>query len=198
MVARARVWNLPNCLSFFRIALIPAIFYFLTNPGKRAAAIAAGLFFLASLSDFFDGYLARRRGNTTTLGEFLDPLADKLIVATVLIMLVGMGRDPGVPTWMVVVIVGRELAVTGLRGIAASEGLTLAAEELGKYKMIFQIFALHGLLVHYTYGPAFLRVDFHAAGMVFLWIAMVLGLWSAAHYQIRIVNALSVQAEDRT
>jgi CDP-diacylglycerol--glycerol-3-phosphate 3-phosphatidyltransferase len=194
MAASAQgVWNVPNALSLFRIALIPAILYFLTDPGRGASAIAGALFFIASLSDFFDGYLARRAGTTTTLGKYLDPLADKLIVATALIMLVGMLREPRVPTWLVAVVIGRELEVTGLRAIASNEGLVLGAEELGKYKMIFQTFALHGLLIHYPYGPAFFRVDFHAAGMVFLWVATLVGLWSAVDYHIRVVSALAAR-----
>ena len=192
MTARSdRAWNLPNAISAFRIVLIPVILYFLTDPGRGAAAVAGGLFLLASLSDFFDGYFARRRASTTTLGKYLDPLADKLIVATTLIMLVGMTREPRVPTWLVVLIVGRELEVTALRAIASSEGFTFGADELGKYKMIFQIFALHGLLIHYAYGPAFFRIDFHAAGMVFLWIATLVSLWSAVDYHVRVIAAMS-------
>jgi CDP-diacylglycerol--glycerol-3-phosphate 3-phosphatidyltransferase len=194
MTASAQgVWNLPNALSLFRIALIPLILYFLSDSGRGASAIAGALFFIASLSDFFDGYLARRAGTITTLGKYLDPLADKLIVATALIMLVGMVREPRVPTWLVALIIGRELEVTGLRAIAASEGLVLGAEELGKYKMIFQTFALHGLIIHYTYGPSFFRIDFHAAGMVFLWVSTLVGLWSAVDYHIRVISALTAR-----
>src|SRR5213076_2388896 len=113
----------------------------------------------------------------TTLGKFLDPLADKLIVAAALIMLAAITRFPRVPAWMVVVIIGRELAVTGLRGIASSEGVILPAEELGKYKTIFQMLAVEALLLHYRYPiPATqLAVDFHAGGMLFLWVALVRG-----------------------
>jgi CDP-diacylglycerol--glycerol-3-phosphate 3-phosphatidyltransferase len=191
MVGPSRVWNLPNILSLFRIVLIPAILYCLTDPGRGAAAAAGGLFFIACLSDFLDGYLARRSQSTTILGQYLDPLADKLIVTAALIMLVGMLREPRVPTWMVVVIVGRELAVTGLRAIALSEGVMLAAEELGKYKMLFQMFALHGLLIHYQYGFGFFRIDFHAAGMVFLWVAMVVSVWSAIDYHARVITTMA-------
>jgi CDP-diacylglycerol--glycerol-3-phosphate 3-phosphatidyltransferase len=193
MVGRARVWNLPNGLSLFRIALIPAILYCLTDPGRGAAAAAGALFFFACLSDFLDGYFARRRKSTTILGQYLDPLADKLIVSAALIMLVGMVREPRVPTWIVVVIVGRELAVTGLRAIASSEGVMLAAEELGKYKMLFQMFALHGLLIHYRYGFDFFRIDFHAAGMLFLWVAMLVSVWSAVDYHVRVIATMASQ-----
>ena len=141
-------------------------------------------FFLACLSDFFDGYLARRWGISTTLGTLLDPLADKLIVAAALIMLAGMERTPNVPSWMIVVIIGREIAVTGLRAVALGQGMVLAAEELGKYKMVFQMFALHGLLLHYH----FLGIDFHLAGMYFLWISLVIALWSGIDYHVKVIR----------
>jgi CDP-diacylglycerol--glycerol-3-phosphate 3-phosphatidyltransferase len=178
------LFTLPNQLSLLRIALVPILVYFLSDPGPVSSAVAAFTFFIASLTDFFDGYLARLYGHTTTLGKLLDPLADKLIVAAALIMLTAAMRTPRVPAWMVVVIIGRELAVTGLRGIASGEGIVLAAEELGKYKMIFQMFALHGLIIHYQY----FLIDFHAVGMYFLWIALVLGLWSGVDYHIKVIR----------
>lgn len=183
---RVIVANLPNILTFVRIALIPILVVFLTDPGLKYSALATLTFFVACLSDFFDGYLARRWGISTTLGKLLDPLADKLIVAAALIMLASMDRTPSVPAWMVVLIIGREIAVTGLRTIALSQGLVLAAEELGKYKMIFQIFALHGLLLHYKV----LYVDFHAAGMYFLWISLVMAVWSGIAYHVKVVPML--------
>src|SRR5574341_95349 len=110
--------HLPNILTVVRILLIPLLVVLLTNPGPAASLLAALTFFLACLSDFFDGYLARRWGISTALGKLLDPLADKLIVAAALIMLVSMERTPAVPAWMAVVIIGREIAVTGLRRTA--------------------------------------------------------------------------------
>jgi CDP-diacylglycerol--glycerol-3-phosphate 3-phosphatidyltransferase len=176
--------TLPNQLSLLRIALAPILVYFLSSSDPVSSALAAFTFFIASLTDFFDGYLARLYGHTTTLGKFLDPLADKLLVAAALIMLAAADRTPRVPAWMVVIIIGRELAVTGLRGIASGEGIILAAEELGKYKMIFQMFALHGLIIHYQY----LLVDFHVLGMYFLWLALVLGIWSGVDYHIKVIR----------
>lgn len=188
------MWNLPNALSLFRIALIPLILYCLTDPGRGTSAVAGGLFLIASISDYLDGYLARTRGATTVLGKYLDPLADKLIVAMTLVMLVGMTRDPRVPTWLVAIIVGRELEVTALRAIASSEGLVLGAEELGKYKMIFQIFALHGLLIHYEWGiPGYVVINFYAAGMLFLWVATLVSLWSAIDYHVKVIRALQAR-----
>ena len=133
------------------------------------------MFALASISDLLDGFLARRQQLVTTLGKFLDPLADKLIVSSALIMLVPLGRAPA---WMVVVIVGRELAITGLRSMAVSEGKVISADKLGKKKMVFQIVAILGLLLHYEY----FGINFHAVGMFFLWLAVILTLWSGINY----------------
>jgi CDP-diacylglycerol---glycerol-3-phosphate 3-phosphatidyltransferase len=177
------VISLPNLLTFLRILLIPVLVVLLFDPGPMASLCAAGTFFLACWSDFLDGYLARRQG-ITALGKLLDPMADKLIVTAALIMLAAMAREPRVPAWIVVVIVGREIAVTGLRAIAVGEGIVLAAEELGKYKMIFQVFAIHGLLLHYPFAG----VDFHSAGMYFLWIAMLMGVWSAIEYHLKVIR----------
>jgi CDP-diacylglycerol--glycerol-3-phosphate 3-phosphatidyltransferase len=178
------VANLPNLLTVLRIILIPVLVVFLRSPDPRSSLLAGTTFFLACWSDFLDGYLARRYGLSTTLGKLLDPLADKLIVMAALVMLAALPREPRVPAWMVVLIVGRELAVTGLRAIAVGEGRVLAADELGKYKMIFQMFALQGLLLHYP----FLGVDFHSGGMYFLWISLVLSVWSGVAYHVRVIR----------
>jgi CDP-diacylglycerol---glycerol-3-phosphate 3-phosphatidyltransferase len=181
------VWNdLPNLLTLGRIAIVVIIVLVLRDEGPVAGAAAAALFFLACLTDYYDGLLARKYSLTTTLGKFLDPLADKLLVAAILIMLVGMSREPRVPSWLVVIVVGREIAVTGLRAIASGEGIIVSAEELGKYKMIFQMFALHGLLLHYGY----LGIDFHLAGMYFLWVSTIVSLWSGGVYTARVTREI--------
>jgi CDP-diacylglycerol---glycerol-3-phosphate 3-phosphatidyltransferase len=192
-VARGtRVTALPNLLTLLRIGLVPVMvvaLYWPTPPGRASAALA---FLIACVTDFLDGWLARRHGMTTALGQLLDPLADKLLVAAALIMLAAVPPEPRVPVWMVVVIVLRELAVTGLRGIASSGGVTLAAEELGKYKMIVQMFALEALLIHYRYpipGTG-LEIDFHVGGMLFLWMALVLAVWSGVNYYVRILRQI--------
>ena len=176
----------PNMLTFFRIGTAPILMYLLMYTGPIPSAIAAGVFFLAAISDIFDGYIARSYNSGTTLGKLMDPLADKLVVTAVLIMLAGIPRLPRVPAWIVVVLVTREILVTGLRAIAAAEGLIIAAEELGKYKMVLLSIAIHGLLIHYTY----LHVDFFAGGMFVLWIAMAVSVWSGADYLVRTVRAL--------
>lgn len=176
--------NLPNILTVLRILLIPVLVVLLFDPSPQASLLAALTFFIASISDFLDGFLARRWGLSTPFGVLMDPLADKLIVAAALIMIAGLGRAP---SWMVAVIIGRELAVTALRAVALGRGMVVGADELGKYKTVFQGLALHGLLLHYTW----LGVDWHVAGMYFLWIALAVGLWSGIDYHIKIIRQLS-------
>ncbi|MGA2411747.1 MAG: CDP-diacylglycerol--glycerol-3-phosphate 3-phosphatidyltransferase, partial [Candidatus Binataceae bacterium] len=144
-------FTIPNVLTFLRIATVPLLIYLIAQPRPLPSALAAGVFFIASITDFLDGYIARNYGSGTDLGKFLDPLADKLIVAAALIMLAIVPRYPRVPAWMVIVLVAREVLVTGLRTYAAARGRILGADELGKYKMALQAVALHGLLIHYTY-----------------------------------------------
>ena len=184
------VLNLPNILSLSRIAITPVLIWLLTDPSPRAGLAAAVLFVLACLSDFLDGWLARRRGLSTKLGKFLDPLADKVLVISALIMLAAMSEGPRVPAWMVAAIAARELAVTGLRTIALGEGIVLGAESLGKIKMTFEVVALTSLLMRYRYW----MLDFFSAGLVFLWIALLLALWSAAAYHVRLFRVMTQRA----
>jgi len=189
---RGAVVALPNVLSLFRIGLVPVLVLALMRETQAARAFAGACFLVACITDFLDGWLARRHGITTALGQMLDPLADKLIVTAALIMVAAVPPDPRVPAWMVVVIVCRELAVTGLRGIASSSGVVVPAQELGKYKMIFQMFALEALLLHYRYpipGTS-LAIDFHAGGMILLWAALILAVWSAVDYHVRVLRMI--------
>jgi CDP-diacylglycerol--glycerol-3-phosphate 3-phosphatidyltransferase len=181
------IFNLPNSLTLFRVACIPVLVVLLFFPHKATSFLAALVFALASISDLLDGFLARRQQLVTTFGKFLDPLADKLVVSAALIMLIPLGRAPA---WMVVVIVGRELAITGLRSMAVSEGKVISADELGKKKMVFQIVAILGLLLHYEY----FGINFHAVGMFFLWLAVVLTLWSGINYFRRFWDVLEENA----
>lgn len=176
-------WNLPNAITVGRIAIVPLMLfipspYFLTKVGSQ---IIAWLFITAALSDIVDGWLARRAGGEgiTRIGKLLDPLADKLLVSTALIMLLAAeGRLEAWAAPMVVVIIGRELAVTGLRGIASSDGHAVGAAWQGKLKALAQNFAIGALLFHYeTFGlPA------HEVGLVALALASVLTLWSGWVY----------------
>ena len=174
-MGKKSIFNLPNSLSLFRIGCVPLLVILLFFPHKITSFFAALVFGLASLSDLLDGFVARRHQLVTTFGQFLDPLADKLIVSAALIMLIRLGR---VPAWMVVVIIGRELAIMGLRSAAVSEGKVITADHLGKQKMVFQTVAVLGLLLHYEYYG----VNFHAIGMFFLWLAVIITLWSGFNY----------------
>jgi CDP-diacylglycerol--glycerol-3-phosphate 3-phosphatidyltransferase len=178
-------FTIPNVLTFIRMATVPLLIYLVVRPGPMAAALATAVFFFATITDFLDGYVARRYGSATDLGKFLDPLADKLIVAAALIMLAIVPRTPRVPLWMVIVLVAREVLVTGLRTWAAARGRIIGADELGKYKMALQAVALHGLLLHYTY----IHVDFFAAGMFVLWIATIVTVWSGIEYFVKILSS---------
>jgi CDP-diacylglycerol--glycerol-3-phosphate 3-phosphatidyltransferase len=168
----------PNLLTLVRIGTVPLLVVLLLFPGPGPSAAAAAVFFAASITDFLDGYIARNYGSGSTVGKFLDPLADKLVVTAALIMLSGIPRTPRIPAWIVAVLVSREILVTGLRAVAAAEGRVIAAEELGKYKMVLQVMAVQGLLIHYTYFD----IDFFAAGLFILWIALVLSIWSGVEY----------------
>lgn len=167
--------TLPNKLTLLRIACTPVMVLLLCFSGKTSSLLAAALFGLASLTDLLDGFFARRRKMVTNFGKHFDPLADKLLVSATLIMLIPLDR---VPAWMVLVVIGREIAVTGLRGIASSEGIILTATELSKKKMVFQIVAILALLVHYEY----FGIDFHVIGMFFMWLAVAVTLWSGVMY----------------
>jgi CDP-diacylglycerol--glycerol-3-phosphate 3-phosphatidyltransferase len=175
--------TLPNLLSLSRILIIPLLVYLLTFPDQRSALLAAGLFIFAALTDYFDGYLARRTQSVSDVGKILDPLADKLMVASALIMLAALDRpnEPSVPAWLVVVILARESAVTVIRGIALAEGIVMQAESLGKYKFILQAIAIVALLVHYRYWG----FDFFAAGMYFLSLSAIVALWSGINYHVQ-------------
>ena len=161
------LFNIPNSLTLGRIVVIPVfIIIFLYSSSRLFSCIAAFLFTVASLTDLLDGYIARRWHLETSLGKFLDPLADKLLVAVALIMLIHLER---VPSWMVAVIIGREIVVTGLRVVAVTEGLVISASKLGKYKAAFQTVSVICLLLHFEYqlvsdSPYFL-INFHQVGI---------------------------------
>src|SRR6185369_16206407 len=190
----SQILNLPNILTMMRIAAIPLLAALLMSPSRSAGFLAAALFAVASITDWLDGYLARRMGIVTIFGKFLDPIADKLIVMAALIMILPFNR---VPAWMVLVILGREIIITGLRGIASSEGIVISASDLGKFKTIFQIVAIIALLLHFDYhwlfssnNPLFI-VNMHNVGMFYLWIATLLTIWSGVDYLVRFIKVIT-------
>ncbi len=137
--------NLANKITIFRVIMIPFFMFFLLSDIQNGQMIATGIFIIAALTDSLDGHIARSRNQITTLGKFMDPLADKLLVSAALISMIELGM---VKSWMVVVIIAREFAITGLRVIAASEGITIAANWLGKIKTITQLVAVILLLLN--------------------------------------------------
>ena len=141
--------NLPNWLTLFRIFLVPFLVVDLLVKFDGREILGLGIFWLAAITDFFDGYLARKRGQVTRLGTLLDPIADKLLVSAAFISMVQLGLAPA---WTVVVIVGREFAVTGLRSIASERGIVIPASPLGKFKMFSQILAISLLIIRFRYG----------------------------------------------
>ncbi len=168
----------PNTLTMFRIVSVPIIVALLMMPNRLTALLAGLIFSAAAITDYFDGYLARRYGLVSNLGKVMDPVADKLLVSCSLIMLAALGW---MPAWIACIIIGRELAVTGLRNIIAQNKLDVSASSLGKYKTGFQIAAIIPLMFHY---PT-LGFDFQAVGMFFLWGALVFTIWSGADYFLR-------------
>ena len=175
--------NLPNALTLSRIFLVPLLVVVLLTRTEGWQLIGAGIFAVAALTDWLDGYLARRRRQITTLGIMLDPVADKMLISAAFISLVQNGLAPA---WMVVVIVGREFAVTGLRMVAVEKGVTIPASPLGKGKMATQVIAILILILGETFlGPV------AAAGHVALWVTVLLALWSGFDYFFRFYKKVS-------
>ncbi|MEN6622904.1 MAG: CDP-diacylglycerol--glycerol-3-phosphate 3-phosphatidyltransferase [Smithella sp.] len=175
MVAKREILNLPNTITLIRIGVVPFLFVLLASPGKFWSLILAILFVAASITDFVDGYIARKYELVTTMGKFLDPIADKLIVNTAMILMIPIGR---IPAWIVAITIMRDLIVDGVRSISSSEGLYIQASRLGKQKTLAQIFAVTALLIHY---PIF-GIDTHLVGMIILYIAFLLTIYSGSNY----------------
>lgn len=175
---RSNPLNLPNSITIVRMGMAPVLVVMLLSPGETLSVVSAVVFALVCLTDWLDGYLARKNGITTPLGMFLDPLADKLLITTAFIMLIPLGR---IPAWVVAIIMCREMAVTGLRAIASNMGVVISASALGKYKTIAQIVALVPLIIHYR----FISIDFHYLGMLLLVPAFILTIWSGIDYFVR-------------
>ena len=180
-----QIANLTNGVTFIRILAIPVILLLLFMTGRVFQVVTAFVFLLVAFTDMLDGYFARRQKMVTTLGKFLDPLADKLLIVTALIALISAR---GIPSWMVIVIVGREIAVTGLRGIAMSEGIIISSSLIGKYKTAFEITSIFFLILN---GP-YLSVDFRLVGMILLWVALILAVLSGFDYFRKFLKTIVV------
>ncbi len=194
--------NLPNALTLLRIFLVPILVAILLTKFEGKELWGVAVFLMAASTDFLDGYLARKRGQITTLGMLLDPLADKLLVSAAFISLVevrGQDGDPLAPAWMVVIIIGREFAVTGLRSVAAARGITIAASRWGKGKMISQVVAIVLLIFgDHPWGPRALIGSFtRILGLIALWIVVTLAVLSAVDYFFKFSRVLTVKDQSR-
>jgi CDP-diacylglycerol--glycerol-3-phosphate 3-phosphatidyltransferase len=189
--------NVPNALTLLRIFFVPLLVAALVqeNFEFRAGALVVGheflalaIFLTAAATDLLDGYLARRWGQVTTVGTLLDPIADKLLVSAALISLVQVHALPG---WMAILIIGREFAISGLRSIAAAEGYVIRASELGKTKLVFQVFAI-SLVMLATRWREWVRVADAA-----MWVVVVLTMWSAVSYFRKFWREIDVRVKRR-
>lgn len=197
--ARRTLWedakNLPNMLTFLRILMIPAVLVLLDRGAPRDCYWAAWVYAIAAITDLLDGWLARRQGLVSVLGKFLDPLADKLIVAATLVWMVPMGR---IPAWAVVLLISREITITALRSIASAEGIVIAAGEGGKAKTALQMIGIICLLLGYPYTINlgildFGRVDLVHVGRVLIYCSLFFSIWSAAKYMGLFVDAIDAK-----
>jgi len=197
--------NLPNYLTFARILMVPILVVVLMTRVQHHQIIGAVVFWIASITDFYDGYFARKYRQITVLGKLLDPLADKLLISAALISLIELDKTPA---WMAFIILAREMAITGLRGLASEEGITIAADWMGKWKLGAQIAAISclifgpvldgwlymwtGIGIFHEWSVAtFFRGALHATdawglfvglGQILMWIALILAIWSAVLY----------------
>jgi len=196
--------NLPNNITLTRIAAIPLLLWvlrtgLLSDANGEREIVAVSIFVLASLTDGFDGYLARKRNQVTTLGMLLDPLADKLWITAAFVSLVQFNPKM-VPAWIAVLIIGREFLVSGLRSIAATQGFTIEASNLGKFKMVVQIITIVAAIFdrrweYWQLGGFIMPI--HWIGKVTIWIMVVLSLWSAIDYFAAFWSKIAGTADKR-
>jgi CDP-diacylglycerol--glycerol-3-phosphate 3-phosphatidyltransferase len=173
--------NLPNALTLLRIFLVPFLGVVLLTKFEGRETVGLLIFLVATATDFFDGWLARRRGEITTLGTLLDPIADKLLISGAFVSLVELGLAPA---WMVVVILGREFAVSGLRAIASSRGIVISASGLGKAKMLTEVAAASLLIL------ATRHREFVLPGKVALWVVVTVALVSGVQYFVTFLRRI--------
>ena len=187
-----KFWNLPNAITFGRLLVAPVILFLLLlleykskviNLSRSLSFAAALVFGVAMATDMLDGYFARRYKITSTFGKFLDPLADKLLFLTAMIMLIPLGR---VPAWIVAILLIREITITALRGIAVEEGIIIPASHWGKYKSAVISTAMVGLILHYP----FFDIQWRLIGWVFLFPGILLSMGSGIHYTIKFFKEL--------
>ena len=173
-----KIINLPNTITMLRISFIPVLFLLLLSPDQTMSLAMAVMFIAVSFTDLLDGYIARRYNIVTTMGKFLDPIADKLVINTAMILMIPIGR---IPAWVVAIIVIRDFAVDGIRNIASSEDHIISASWLGKQKTLCQVFAVSALMIHYP----FLGADAHVIGTTIHYLALFLSVYSGINYLVK-------------
>lgn len=183
MISKRDTFNLPNTITLLRISVVPFLFILLSDPGKFWSLIIAVLFVIASITDFLDGYFARKYQMITTMGKFLDPIADKIIVNTAMILLIPINR---IPAWIVAITIIRDLIVDVIRSIASSEGIYIQASILGKQKTVAQIIAVTALIIYYP----FLGINTHLVGTAILYVAFIFTIYSAIDYLVKLYQSI--------
>lgn len=178
----------PNILTLSRFLVVPFFVVLMVDPTPQSSLWATLLFLFAALTDWLDGYLARLYHAESILGKLLDPLADKILVMGALIMLAALPDERAIPAWMVVILLSREMIITGLRALAAVKGIVVAAGELAKHKTAWTFIAIVFLLIGEPYNFFGVLVQFHRAGMAFLWIALILAVISGFQYALKLRN----------
>jgi CDP-diacylglycerol--glycerol-3-phosphate 3-phosphatidyltransferase len=180
---REQILNLPNLLTLVRVGSIPVLVLMLYLPGEGWSTLAAVVFFVAGLTDLLDGWLARRMKSVTLLGQYLDPVADKLLISSILIMLTALGR---VPAWMTILIICREIAVTGMRALAANHNFTVPSDLWGKSKTALQMLGVFLILLHQPLGG----FEPLVWGGWIMWLAVLVTAWSGLGYAMRFQRLL--------
>jgi len=192
-----KFWNIPNIITFSRILLallVIILLWFLEAYKNNYYAniilswTAAIFFIIASISDYVDGYLARKYKIITDFGKLLDPIADKILVISAIIMLIPLNR---IAAWMAVILISREITVTGIRAIAASEGVIISASSGGKLKTILLSIALGALLIFHPINILGIIIDAKLIGNVTLWLAFIVSLWSGASYSKNFIDEIA-------
>ncbi len=185
---KKKIINLPNTITMARISFIPVLFLLLVSPGQTLSLTIALLFIAVSFTDMLDGYVARRYNIVTTMGKFLDPIADKLVINTAMILMIPIGR---IPAWVVAIIIIRDFAVDGIRNIASSGGHIIQASWLGKQKTLCQVFAVSALMIHYP----FLGADAHVVGTTILFLALILSIYSGLDYLVKFYRHIVTESD---
>jgi CDP-diacylglycerol---glycerol-3-phosphate 3-phosphatidyltransferase len=183
MISKHETFNLPNTITLLRIGIVPFLFILLLEPGEFWSLILAIFFVIASITDVFDGYFARKYNLITTIGKFLDPIADKIIINTAMILMIPIGR---IPAWIVAITIIRDLIIDVIRSIASSEGYYIQASILGKQKTLAQNIAVTALMINFS----IFGVNAHDVGMVILYVALFLTIYSGIDYFIKFYQTI--------